>query len=69
MSNGVWPVGLSWMAAGYNAAQVIAADAGVRDQPWWHARPCEWYLRQSRRAAGPLDIDRESSRRAGAAKR
>jgi hypothetical protein len=43
MSNGVWPVGLSWMAAGYNAAQVVAADAGVRDQPWWTARPCEWY--------------------------
>ena len=30
MSNGVWPVGLSWMAAGYNAAQTIAEDAGVR---------------------------------------
>jgi phytoene dehydrogenase-like protein len=45
MSNGVWPVGLSWMAAGYNAAQVVAADAGVRDQPWWTARPCEWYSR------------------------
>src|SRR6266702_552567 len=43
MSNGVWPVGLSWMAAGYNAAQIVAADAGVRDQPWWAARPCEWY--------------------------
>ncbi len=45
MSNGVWPVGLSWMAAGYNAAQVVAADAGVRDQPWWTSRPCEWYFR------------------------
>jgi phytoene dehydrogenase-like protein len=45
MSNGVWPVGLSWMAAGYNAAQVVAADAGVRDQPWWRSRPCEWYAR------------------------
>jgi phytoene dehydrogenase-like protein len=45
MSNGVWPVGLSWMAAGYNAAQVVAADAGVRHQPWWTARPFEWYSR------------------------
>lgn len=45
MSNGVWPVGLSWMAAGYNAAQVAAADAGIRDQPWWTSRPCEWYSR------------------------
>jgi phytoene dehydrogenase-like protein len=44
MSNGVWPVGLSWMAAGYNAAQVIAADAGVARPDWWSARPCEWYL-------------------------
>jgi hypothetical protein len=43
MSNGVWPVGLSWIAAGYNAAQVVASDAGVRDQPWWRSRPCEWY--------------------------
>jgi phytoene dehydrogenase-like protein len=45
MSNGVWPVGLSWMAAGYNAAQTVAEDAGVRRQPWWNSRPCEWYLR------------------------
>jgi phytoene dehydrogenase-like protein len=44
MSNGVWPVGLSWMAAGYNAAQVIAEDAGVPRPDWWRARPCEWYL-------------------------
>ena len=29
----VWPVGLSWMAAGYNAAQVVAEDAGVRRSP------------------------------------
>ncbi|HYB87485.1 MAG TPA: NAD(P)/FAD-dependent oxidoreductase [Streptosporangiaceae bacterium] len=45
MSNGVWPVGLSWMAAGYNAAQVVAADAGVRQRDWWRSRPCEWYYR------------------------
>jgi hypothetical protein len=43
MSNGVWPVGLSWMAAGYNAAHVVASDAGVRDQKWWVSRPFEWY--------------------------
>jgi hypothetical protein len=45
MSNGVWPVGLSSMAAGYNAAQVVAGDAGMRERDWWRARPCEWYLR------------------------
>jgi hypothetical protein len=21
----------------------VAADVGVRDQPWWTARPFEWY--------------------------
>jgi phytoene dehydrogenase-like protein len=52
MSNGVWPVGLSWMAAGYNAAQTIADDAGVREQSWWKARPCEWYLRNLDRLIG-----------------
>ena len=61
MSNGVWPVGLSWMAAGYNAAQVVAADAGVRQQEWWRSRPCEWYSRNLQRllARGPRDGPRE----------
>jgi phytoene dehydrogenase-like protein len=58
MSNGVWPVGLSWMAAGYNAAQVIAGDAGVRDQPWWSARPCEWYLGNLERLLAPIELRR-----------
>jgi phytoene dehydrogenase-like protein len=49
MSNGVWPVGLSWMAAGYNAAQVVASDAGVRQRDWWRSRPCEWYYRNLQR--------------------
>jgi phytoene dehydrogenase-like protein len=57
MSNGVWPVGLSWMAAGYNAAQVIADDAGVRGQSWWRARPCEWYLRNLDRLMEPLELE------------
>jgi phytoene dehydrogenase-like protein len=58
MSNGVWPVGLSWMAAGYNAADVVAEDAGVRRQPWWRARPCEWYLNNLDRLLAPLEYDR-----------
>ena len=57
MSNGVWPVGLSWMAAGYNAAQVIAEDAGVRDRSWWRARPCEGYLRNLDRLMEPLELE------------
>jgi phytoene dehydrogenase-like protein len=54
MSNGVWPVGLSWMAAGYNAAQTVAEDAGVRQQSWWSSRPCEWYLRNLDDLLAPL---------------
>ena len=53
MSNGVWPVGLSWMAAGYNAAQVVAEDLGVRDQAWWKARPFEWYEHNLPRLLSP----------------
>jgi phytoene dehydrogenase-like protein len=59
MSNGVWPVGLSWMAAGYNAAQVVAQDAGVRNQSWWKARPCEWYIHNLPRLLAPLGISRD----------
>ena len=62
MSNGVWPVGLSWMAAGYNAAGVIAQDAGVRRQQWWKARTCEWYARNLDRLLAPLELDREQLR-------
>jgi phytoene dehydrogenase-like protein len=62
MSNGVWPVGLSWMAAGYNAAQVVAEDAGVRRQPWWRARPCEWYLNNLDRLLAPLEYEPVGSR-------
>jgi hypothetical protein len=58
MSNGVWPVGLSWMAAGYNAAQVIAEQAGVRDQPWWMARPYEWHAQNLDRLLAPLELSR-----------
>jgi hypothetical protein len=59
MSNGVWPVGLSWMAAGYNAAQVVAEDAGVRHQRWWKARPVEWYIQNLDRLTAPLELDRD----------
>jgi phytoene dehydrogenase-like protein len=62
MSNGVWPVGLSWMAAGYNAAGIVAEDAGVRDQPWWKARPAEWYFGNLDRLLAPLDLERDALR-------
>jgi phytoene dehydrogenase-like protein len=60
MSNGVWPVGLSWMAAGYNAAGVVAGDAGIEPQSWWRARPCEWYLRNLDRLLAPMSLHREA---------
>jgi phytoene dehydrogenase-like protein len=39
LSNGVWPPGLSLMAAGYNAAGVVAEDLGIRDRAWWCHAP------------------------------
>jgi hypothetical protein len=55
----VWPLGLSWMAAGYKAAQVLAEDAGVRNQRWWSARPVEWYTENLERLTAPLELDRD----------
>jgi phytoene dehydrogenase-like protein len=43
LSNGVWPPALSWLAAGYNAATVVAEDLGIRDQPWWRHEPASWF--------------------------
>ena len=43
LSNGVWPPALSWLAAGYNAACVVADDLGIRDQPWWRHEPGAWF--------------------------
>jgi phytoene dehydrogenase-like protein len=47
LSNGVWPPALSWLAAGYNAATVVADDLGIRDQPWWRHEPMEWFARHA----------------------
>lgn len=45
MSNNVWPLALSWMAPGYNAACAVAEDLGIRNQAWWSSRPGDWFLR------------------------
>jgi phytoene dehydrogenase-like protein len=63
MSNAVWPLGLSWMAAGYNAAQVVAEDLGVRHQPWWSARPVAWFLENIERLLEPLELAAATARR------
>jgi phytoene dehydrogenase-like protein len=55
MSNAVWPAGLSWMASGYNAAQVVAQDAGVRDRSWWAARPTKWFTDNFSRLVAPIN--------------
>jgi beta-carotene ketolase (CrtO type) len=60
MSNSVWPLGLTWMAAGYNAAQVVAQDLGVRNQTWWRARPVAWFLRNIERLLQPLEIEKRA---------
>jgi hypothetical protein len=54
MSNAVWPAGLSWMASGYNAAQVVAEDIGVRHQPWWVGRPTKWFTDNFSRLVAPV---------------
>jgi phytoene dehydrogenase-like protein len=63
MSNAVWPLGLSWMAAGYNAAQVVAEDLGIRHQPWWSARPVAWFLENIERLLEPLELAAAAARR------
>lgn len=63
MSNSVWPLGLTWMAAGYNAAQVVAEDLGVRNQPWWTARPVAWFLDNIERLLEPLELAAADARR------
>lgn len=42
-SNAVWPPALSWLAAGYNTACIVAEDLGFRDQPWWRHQPGSWF--------------------------
>lgn len=56
MSNSVWPLGLTWMAAGYNAAQVVAEDLGVRNQRWWSARPVAWFLDNIEQLLEPMEL-------------
>lgn len=63
MSNSVWPLGLTWMAAGYNAAHVVAEDLGVRAQPWWNARPVAWFLDNIERLLEPLELAAAAARR------
>lgn len=63
MSNSVWPLGLTWMAAGYNAAQVVAEDLGVRNQTWWSARPVAWFLDNIDRLLEPLELAAAGARR------
>ncbi|MBW2137920.1 MAG: NAD(P)/FAD-dependent oxidoreductase [Deltaproteobacteria bacterium] len=47
--NGVWPVSLTTMATGYNAACIVAEDMGIRNQPWWTHRPAEWFRKNLKR--------------------
>jgi phytoene dehydrogenase-like protein len=54
MSNSVWPLGLTWMAAGYNAAQCVAEDLGIRNQQWWSHRPVAWFLEHIEDLLEPL---------------
>lgn len=44
LSNSIHPFGASWLASGYIAADEVARDMGAREQSWWNARACMWYL-------------------------
>jgi phytoene dehydrogenase-like protein len=63
MSNAVWPLGLTWMAAGYNAATVVAEDLGIRHQSWWNARPVAWFLENIQDLLEPLELAASTARR------
>jgi phytoene dehydrogenase-like protein len=52
MSLGCWPLTLSWGANGYNVAQIVAEDLGIRDQPWWTHAPWDWFLKNLTKQAG-----------------
>jgi phytoene dehydrogenase-like protein len=56
MATSTWPLALTWMAAGYNAAQVVAEDLGVRNQPWWVHPPVGWFLKNIERLLEPLEV-------------
>jgi phytoene dehydrogenase-like protein len=47
LSNAVWPPALSWLAAGYNSATVVAEELGIRDRPWWRHEPMTWFASRS----------------------
>jgi phytoene dehydrogenase-like protein len=44
LSNSIHPFGTTWLASGYIAATEVAKDLGVREQDWWNAKACIWYL-------------------------
>ena len=45
-TGGVWPIGFTNFATGYNAAGVMAEDLGVRKRPWWTSRPMDYWLKK-----------------------
>jgi hypothetical protein len=51
------------MAAGYNAATVVAEDLGIRHQSWWNARPVAWFLENIQDLLEPLELAASTARR------
>ena len=49
LSKGTWPIAFTWCATGYIGACVVAADLGIRDQPWWKSRPGDYLARNGKR--------------------
>lgn len=44
LSNSIHPMSASWLSTGYLAAREVAEDTGCLEQPWWQARPWDWFM-------------------------
>ncbi|MFH1537694.1 MAG: NAD(P)/FAD-dependent oxidoreductase [bacterium] len=45
LSNSVWPPGMTFLGAGYIAADEILKDTGSGRPDWWRNEPLDWHLK------------------------
>jgi len=45
LSNSVWPPGMSFVGAGYIAAEEIISDMGKQKPGWWCNEPLDWFTK------------------------
>lgn len=44
LSNSVWPPGMTFLGAGYIAADEVLRDMGCARPDWWRNRPLDWFI-------------------------